>query len=179
MSLLQLGAGLRERHDLLLQWFMPPYSSDLAAGGEGGSLFDGGWSRWLAGDRWASRRKIVSRELVGERWILDRPVPRITPALQKPTGPATSPAPKSFWRPSRCASNPLFVSGSSSRLCASLAIQLPVKILPVELPGRPWQFAIFTLKNRTVSPVVGRFIERVREFTRPMQGKKRGASAMK
>jgi hypothetical protein len=54
-----------------------------------------------------------------------------------------------------------------------------VKILPVELSVRPWQFAIFTLKNRTVSPVVDRFIERVREFTRPMQGKRRGASAMK
>jgi DNA-binding transcriptional LysR family regulator len=61
----------------------------------------------------------------------------------------------------------------------SLASQSPVKILPVELPVRPWQFAIITLKNRTVSAVVDRFIERVREFTRPMQGKKRGASAIK
>jgi hypothetical protein len=38
--------------------------------------------------------------------------------------------------------------------------------LPVELSVRPWQFAIFTLKNRTVSPVVDRFIAHVRDFTR-------------
>jgi hypothetical protein len=54
----------------------------------------------------------------------------------------------------------------------------PIKILPVELSVRPWQFAIFTLKNRTVSPVVDGFIECVRELTQPMQRKKRSASEM-
>jgi DNA-binding transcriptional LysR family regulator len=32
-----------------------------------------------------------------------------------------------------------------------------LKILPVDLPLRPWPVAILTLKNRTLSPVVERF----------------------
>ena len=38
-----------------------------------------------------------------------------------------------------------------------------LKILPVNLPVRPCPLAILTLKNRTLSPVVGRFIENVRK----------------
>jgi hypothetical protein len=38
------------------------------------------------------------------------------------------------------------------------------------LPVRPWFFAIMTLKNRTLSPIVERFIEELRDFTRPMRG---------
>jgi DNA-binding transcriptional LysR family regulator len=37
------------------------------------------------------------------------------------------------------------------------------KVLPVDLPVRPWPVTILTLKNRTLSPVVERFIERLRE----------------
>ena len=35
--------------------------------------------------------------------------------------------------------------------------------MPVDLPVRPWPVTILTLKNRTLSPVVERFIERLRE----------------
>jgi hypothetical protein len=34
---------------------------------------------------------------------------------------------------------------------------------------RPWPLAIVTLKNRMLSPVVARFVEHVRDFTRPMR----------
>jgi DNA-binding transcriptional LysR family regulator len=44
-----------------------------------------------------------------------------------------------------------------------------LKILPVDLPPRPWPVNIVTLKNRSVSPVVERFIEHLRDFTRPMR----------
>ena len=40
------------------------------------------------------------------------------------------------------------------------------KALPVELPARPWQVAILTLKNRTLSPVVERFINCARQVTK-------------
>src|SRR5262249_33205658 len=43
-----------------------------------------------------------------------------------------------------------------------------LKALPVDLPVRPWPVAIITLKNRTMSPVVGYFIDHVRDFTRSM-----------
>src|SRR5882724_9426263 len=47
--------------------------------------------------------------------------------------------------------------------------RVSVKVLPVDLPVRPWPMAIVTLKNRTLSAVVERFIEHLRDFTRPMR----------
>jgi DNA-binding transcriptional LysR family regulator len=49
------------------------------------------------------------------------------------------------------------------------AERFALKALPIELPDRPWPLAVVTLKNRTLSPVVERFIEHLREFTRPMR----------
>jgi len=46
----------------------------------------------------------------------------------------------------------------------SLASQSPAKILPVELPVRPWPFSIFTRKDRTLNPAVDRFIAHLRNF---------------
>jgi len=43
-----------------------------------------------------------------------------------------------------------------------------LKVLPVDLPVRPWPVNIVTLKNRTLNPVAGRFIECAREVTRQM-----------
>src|SRR5262245_23339909 len=44
----------------------------------------------------------------------------------------------------------------------------PLKVLPVELPIRPWPVGIMTLKSRTLSPVVRLFIDRVREVAKPL-----------
>jgi DNA-binding transcriptional LysR family regulator len=44
-----------------------------------------------------------------------------------------------------------------------------IKVLPVTLPDRPWPIVIVTLKNRTLNPVVERFIAQIRDFTRPMR----------
>ena len=43
----------------------------------------------------------------------------------------------------------------------------PLKELHVDLPLRPWLVAILTLKNRTLSPVVERFIACAREVAQP------------
>jgi DNA-binding transcriptional LysR family regulator len=176
--------GLIERkHDLLLQWFVPPYSSDLSADEvKVESLFDDQLVA-VAGPqtRWARRRKIDLAELVDERWIVG------PPGTANYAGIAESFRARGLAMPKvvlETLSLPLrthfLVSGPFiATMPLSLASQSPVKILPVELPVRPWRFAIITLKNRTVSAVVDRFIERVRESTRPMQRKKRGASTMK
>jgi DNA-binding transcriptional LysR family regulator len=42
-----------------------------------------------------------------------------------------------------------------------------LKELPVKLPVRPWLVAILTLKNRTLSPVVERFVKCAREVAKP------------
>jgi len=41
-----------------------------------------------------------------------------------------------------------------------------LKELPIDLPVRPWPVAIVTLKNRTSSPIVDRFVECAREATK-------------
>ena len=45
-----------------------------------------------------------------------------------------------------------------------------LKVLPVDLPVRPWPVTVVTLKNRTLSPVVERFIECAREVTTSIAG---------
>jgi DNA-binding transcriptional LysR family regulator len=48
----------------------------------------------------------------------------------------------------------------------SLVRHISLKALPVGLPVRPWPVAIVTLKNRTLSPAVERFIECAREVAK-------------
>jgi DNA-binding transcriptional LysR family regulator len=50
-----------------------------------------------------------------------------------------------------------------------------IKVLPVELPDRPWPVVVVTLKNRTLNPVVERFISHIRDFTRPMHSRERAS----
>ena len=45
-----------------------------------------------------------------------------------------------------------------------------LKILPVDLPVRPWPVAILTLKDRTLSPVAERFIECARDAVKLLLG---------
>jgi DNA-binding transcriptional LysR family regulator len=45
-----------------------------------------------------------------------------------------------------------------------------LKVLPVDLPVRPWPVNIVTVKNRTLSPAVERFIECAREVTKSIVG---------
>src|SRR5262249_24932425 len=44
-----------------------------------------------------------------------------------------------------------------------------LKVLPIALPTRPWSVGIARLKNRTLSPVVERFIAHLRDFTMPLR----------
>ena len=46
-----------------------------------------------------------------------------------------------------------------------------LKVLPVDFPARPWPVNIVTLRNRTLSPVVFRFIECAREVVKSIPGK--------
>jgi DNA-binding transcriptional LysR family regulator len=43
-----------------------------------------------------------------------------------------------------------------------------LKALPIQLPSRPWPITVVTLKNRTLSPVVERFIDCAREVAKSM-----------
>src|ERR1700719_2991007 len=55
--------------------------------------------------------------------------------------------------------------------------RLLLKALPVDLPVRPWPVAIVTLKNRTLNPVVERFIECARDVSKSFSREPTGRSA--
>jgi DNA-binding transcriptional LysR family regulator len=165
-------SGLRERrHDLLLAWCVPPLSSALFGPDvQVETLFDDPFVV-VAGpqSRWAGRRKLDLAELVGERWILGAPgtanYTDIAEAFRARGLAVPKVALESLSVPLRA----YFLATGEfiTAIPKSVASQLPVKMLPVELPIRPWPFVIFTLKNRTMSPVVDRFIAHLRDSVPP------------
>jgi len=61
-----------------------------------------------------------------------------------------------------------FVTAVPSSLLHFIAARLSLKVLPVDLQIRGYPVAILTLKNRVLSPLVGLFIEHVREVAKSM-----------
>jgi DNA-binding transcriptional LysR family regulator len=126
--------------------------------------------------RWARLDKIDLAEMVNEPWVLTPPdswtnmmvaeafhargldMPRI--CLTTFSGPL---------RTNLVAAGPFITALPSSilRLDSNRAL---LKTLPIDLPVRPWPVAIVTLKNRALSPIVARFTDHVRAFTRSMGG---------
>src|SRR5262249_50313107 len=66
---------------------------------------------------------------------------------------------------------------SLSAVPRSLARFNALNVLPVDLPVRPWPVTMVTLKNRTLSPVVERFIACAREVAKSIAGRPPGRSA--
>jgi DNA-binding transcriptional LysR family regulator len=120
------------------------------------------------GSRWAARRKVDLAELVDEPWMLPPPVSanysRIADAC-KQRGIAV-PTPRlvgfSMYIVRRFVGNGPFLAVYPR----TVALYLGLKVLPVDLPERPWRIAIGTLKHRTPSPVVERFIACAHEVTK-------------
>ena len=127
-------------------------------------------------NRWARRSKIDLAELVDEPWILppaewwnyrglaeafierglSPPKPNLV-ALSTPL------------RTYMLAHGPHLTSLASSTVLLNPYRQL-LKVLPVDLPVRPWPVAVLRLANRTLSPVVDRFVECAREVARTVVG---------
>jgi DNA-binding transcriptional LysR family regulator len=151
---------------------VPPFSRDDAANDVNVEyLFDDHFVI-VAGlhSQWARRRKIDLAELRAERWMLGAPnnanYEYIAEAFRARGLAMPKIAVETLSVPLR---THLVASGRFiGAMPRSLASQSPVKILPVELPVRPWPFAIFTLKDRTLSPAVDRFIAHLRDFARSM-----------
>jgi DNA-binding transcriptional LysR family regulator len=126
--------------------------------------------------RWARRRKIDLAELVDEPWILAVPDSwnhRIIAEAFRAQGlrlPDIRVRTFSVHLRSSLAASGRFITTFPKSVAYISGERFSLKVLPLKLPTRPWPVAIITLKNRTLSPVVGRFIEHVRDFTRPMRG---------
>jgi len=166
-------AVLRERtNDLHLEWCVPPFSRDDAGNDVNVEYLFDDHLVIVAGlrSRWARRRKIDLAELHAERWMLGTPntanYAHIAEAFRARGLDMPKVALETLSVPLR---THLLASGRFiGAMPKSLACQSPVKILPVELPVQPWPFAIFTLKDRTLSSAVDRFIAHLRDFARSM-----------
>jgi len=125
--------------------------------------------------RWARRRKIDLAELVNEPWILATPDSgphRIVSEAFRARGlgtPKISLMTLSVHLRANMVASGHFITTFPSSVARLHADRFSLKVLPVDMPVRPWPVAIVTLKNRTLSPRVECFIEHVRDFTRPMR----------
>jgi len=168
-----INSVLRERtHDLHLEWCAPPFSrNDAAKDVNIEYLFDDHFVI-VAGPntRWARRRKIDIAELRAVRWMLGPPNTSnyefIAGAFRARGLAMPMIAVETLSVPLRThlVASGRFI-GAMPKLLASQSL---VRILPVEAPVRPLRFAIFTLKGRTLSPAVARFIAHLRDFARSM-----------
>jgi DNA-binding transcriptional LysR family regulator len=123
--------------------------------------------------RLAQRRKVDLADLVDERFILPRRDSWNYLGLAEAFSAKGLRAPKvSSWtnfaplRRHLVSNGPFLMAEASSNVAGTA-----MKILPVDLPARPWPVVIVTLKNRTLSPVVKLFTEFARDFTKAMRAK--------
>jgi len=117
------------------------------------------------GSRWARRRKIDLAELLNERWILTAPDAWNQKHLAEAFHSLGLDLPQISLRTfSVHLRTNLLATGSFITVLPRSVLRLDanlhlLKALPIKLPGLHWPIAIVTLKNRTLSPVVERFIE--------------------
>jgi len=124
---------------------------------------------------WARRRKFDLAELVDEPWVLTESDTLSYLRLAEAFAARGLGVPKrilhtvsSHLRVNLAASGSHIATLPNSTLRV-YGDRFALKALPVDLPDQPWPAVIVTLKNRTLSPVVERFIQYVRDFTRPMR----------
>jgi len=130
-------------------------------------------------NRWARRRKIDLADLVNEPWIMPPPDTWNYARLEEAFKARRLPMPKACivtlsqqLRVQLIANGPYIVPFQNFSL-QLLADHCPIKVLPVDLPSQEAPVALITLKNRTLTPVVERFIEYLREAAKSVPGQAR------
>src|SRR5262245_28721333 len=119
---------------------------------------------------WARRRKIDLADLANEPWLLTSPenwnyvMVAEAFAARGLEMPKISLETLSIHLRTNLLASGRFITALPRSVLRLYAKPLSLKRLAVELPTRPWPVAIVTLKHRSMSPVVERFIESIREF---------------
>ena len=120
--------------------------------------------------RWARRRTIDLAELIDEPWILTPPdmwnYVRVAEAFR--SRGLDMPKVRLFGFSVHLANHFVANGPFLTAYPRSVARFCSLKALPIKLPARPWMVTIVTLKNRTLSPVVERFIECAREVSKEL-----------
>jgi len=168
--------GLRDRtYDLILARISKLQPDDeLANDLNIEILFDDPWIIVAsAQSQWVRRRKIDLAELAEEPWLMpppDTPSYEIVVEAFKARGLRT-PMPTLVTYSSdlraRLSARGRFITVVTRSALGDAGEPHTLKELPVKLPVRPWRVAILTLKNRTLSPVVQRFIACARKVAKP------------
>jgi DNA-binding transcriptional LysR family regulator len=169
--------ALRDRkYDLMVGWLpLPPPADFCAEDLDVESLLDDQLII-AAGrhNRWARRPKIDLAELVHEPWIMQAPdtwnYARLAKAFQARglEMPKSSLVTLSIHLRIHFLANGPFISA----IARSLAHRNSLRELAVDLPIWEFPVSIVTLKNRTLSPVVERFIECAREAAKSIVGRR-------
>ena len=127
-----------------------------------------------AGSRWAHRRKITFAELINEPWILYAPDYGIgafiregfrANGLEVPRESVTS---YSLHVRLHLLATGRFLTILHGSVLKYNAKRWSLKALPIDLGLPPIPIAIFTLKNRTLSPVVQLFVEQAKAVSNSM-----------
>ena len=122
---------------------------------------------------WARRRRVDLADLVDEPWILPSPEGFATVAiteafrgrgLRPPHPLVVCAADKRI----RLLASGRFVTAVPGVMLQSAARRLPIKPLPVSLPGSNRPVGIITLKGRSLSPTAQLFVECVREVAKTL-----------
>jgi DNA-binding transcriptional LysR family regulator len=132
--------------------------------------------------RWTRRRKIDLAELVDERWILSAPGTwnyGVLAEAFRARGldmPRLSVKTLSVHLRTNLLATGQFVTAFPRSVLHLYADRFSLKALPLDLPVQPWPVRLLTLKNRTLSPLVERFIRCSRDVVKSMAGRKRGGA---
>lgn len=171
--------GLRDRtYDLVLARIPMPISDDDALNDLNVEvLFDDPWVLAVCtNSRWARRRKVNLAELLGEPWLLppaDTSSYEVVAEAFKARGlgrPTATLVTYSMDLRAKLSSRGRFITVLPKSMLRHGG-EHALKELAVDIPIQPWPVAILTLKNRTLSPVVERFIECAREVAKAMAGR--------
>jgi DNA-binding transcriptional LysR family regulator len=127
-----------------------------------------------ANNPWTRRRKIELAELVNEPWLL-LPFESLLGSTVVEAFIARGLAPPRPTVSSQSVNllNELVATGRFLTVVPGFSLKFPrkhpsLRALSVELPNARRPIAIFTLKNRTLSPLAQLFCERVRALTKPL-----------
>ena len=125
-------------------------------------------------NRWTRRRKVELAELINEPWTLSTPESFPGALIERAFRMRGLDVPRTGMRTQSLQMNiALIATGRFLGILPAVMLhfsarRLGLKILPVDLPFKPWPIGIVTLKNRTLSPVALLFIECAREVARPL-----------
>jgi DNA-binding transcriptional LysR family regulator len=128
---------------------------------------------------WARRRKIDLAELIQEAWVSGGPDTWHRALFEEIFRARRLRAPEPrvetvsiTLRARLVAAGPYLALFLPSVVRQLIADHYAVVALPVDLPAIPFKASIVTLKNRTLSPVVERFLACIREVSKSIDGKR-------